>query len=155
MESDAELVAQVRRGEVEANETADSHTHAWIDNEYLLSLIARLPEPEGVLIGLRYFDGHSMAEIAAISARPLGTVTKQLSRAMAAAPCGSPTAARSMWASTNQRLPTLYLPLSRTSVHAVATQRCGKGGLAGIVKSQVQLVERRETHPHRSALGHP
>lgn len=61
----------------------DAHAQIWIENEHLLSLVARLPEHEGVLIGLRYFDGHSMAEIAEISGRPLGTVTKQLSRAVA------------------------------------------------------------------------
>jgi RNA polymerase sigma-70 factor (ECF subfamily) len=58
-------------------------TQVRIENEHLLSLVARLPEREGLLVGLRYFDGHSMSEIAAISARPLGTVTKQLSRAVA------------------------------------------------------------------------
>jgi RNA polymerase sigma-70 factor, ECF subfamily len=42
-----------------------------------------LPEREAMLIGLRYFDGHSMAEIATISEQPVGTVTKQLSRAIA------------------------------------------------------------------------
>ncbi len=61
----------------------DTGTRIRIENEHLLSLVVRLPEHEGVLIGLRYFDGHSMAQIAAISARPLGTVTKQLSRAIA------------------------------------------------------------------------
>jgi len=54
---------------------------SWIENEHLLSLVARLPEHERVLVGLRYFDGHSMAQIAEITARPIGTVTKQLSRA--------------------------------------------------------------------------
>lgn len=62
---------------------ADAQLQAWIDNEHLLSLVARLPEPEALLIGMRYFDGHSMAQIAAILARPVGTVTKQLSRAVA------------------------------------------------------------------------
>lgn len=56
---------------------------SWIENEHLLSLVARLPENERVLVGLRYFDGHSMAEIAEISGRPIGTVTKQLSRSIA------------------------------------------------------------------------
>jgi RNA polymerase sigma-70 factor, ECF subfamily len=60
----------------------DKNSEAWIDNEQLLGLVARLPEHERVLVGLRYFDGHSMAEIAAISARPIGTITKQLSRAI-------------------------------------------------------------------------
>ena len=54
----------------------------WIEHEYLLSLIARLPENQRVLIGLRYFDGQSTGEIAEITGRPVGTVTKQLSRAM-------------------------------------------------------------------------
>jgi RNA polymerase sigma-70 factor (ECF subfamily) len=62
---------------------AVASTQFRIENEHLLSLVARLPERERMLIGLRYFDGHSMAEIAAISARPVGTVTKQLSRAIA------------------------------------------------------------------------
>lgn len=61
----------------------DANLQAWIDNEHLLGLVARLPEHERILVGLRYFDGHSMAQVAAISARPLGTVTKQLSRAIA------------------------------------------------------------------------
>ena len=60
----------------------DKNPHAWIKNEQLLSLVARLPDHERVLVGLRYFDGQSMTEIAAILARPIGTVTKQLSRAM-------------------------------------------------------------------------
>lgn len=52
-------------------------------NEELLALVMQLPDHERLLVGLRYFDGQSMAEIAAISARPIGTVTKQLSRAVA------------------------------------------------------------------------
>ena len=59
------------------------NSKAWIENEHLLTLVARLPERERVLIGLRYFDGHSMADIAEITARSVGTVTKQLSRAIA------------------------------------------------------------------------
>jgi RNA polymerase sigma-70 factor (ECF subfamily) len=64
-------------------EADDANVQTWIENEHLLNLIARLPDHERVLVGQRYFDGHSMAEIAAITARPLGTVTKQLSRAIA------------------------------------------------------------------------
>lgn len=59
----------------------------WIENEQLLDFVARLPEHERLLIGLRYFDGHSMAELAEITGRPLGTVTKQLSRAIARLRC--------------------------------------------------------------------
>ena len=67
----------------EREKADDSNLQTWIENEHLLRLVARLPDHEHVLIGLRYFDGHSMAEIAAITARPIGTVTKQLSRAIA------------------------------------------------------------------------
>jgi RNA polymerase sigma factor (sigma-70 family) len=61
----------------------DANGETWIENEHLLALVAGLPERERLLIGLRYFDGHSMAEIAEITARSVGTVTKQLSRATA------------------------------------------------------------------------
>jgi RNA polymerase sigma-70 factor (ECF subfamily) len=50
-------------------------------SERLLELVARLPEHERVIIGLRHFEGHSVQELATITGRPLGTVTKQLSRA--------------------------------------------------------------------------
>ena len=63
--------------------SADDTAPSWVEHEHLLSLVARLPEQERVLVGLRYFDGHSVAEIAELSGRPLGTVTKQLSRAVA------------------------------------------------------------------------
>ena len=43
----------------------------------------RLPAPERALIGLRFFDGLSLAEIADATGRPISTVSKQLSRAIA------------------------------------------------------------------------
>ena len=55
----------------------------WIEHEYLLDLISQLPDDEQLLIGMRYFDGQSMSEIAQFCSRPIGTVTKQLSRAIA------------------------------------------------------------------------
>ncbi|QDV47756.1 ECF RNA polymerase sigma factor SigW [Stieleria neptunia] len=48
----------------------------------LLDAVAKLPEHERVVTVLRFFDGHSVAEIAEITGRPVGTVTKQLSRAI-------------------------------------------------------------------------
>lgn len=51
-----------------------------LDKE-LLDAVARLPKHEGTVVSLRYADGHSVHEIAAITGRPVGTVTKQLSRA--------------------------------------------------------------------------
>jgi RNA polymerase sigma-70 factor (ECF subfamily) len=55
---------------------------AWSDAEDLLDAVARLPDHERVVVGLRYFDGHAVIDIAAITGRPVGTVTKQLSRAI-------------------------------------------------------------------------
>ena len=55
----------------------------WIEHEHLLALLARLPEQEQLLMGLRHFEGLSMVEISQATGRPLGTVTKQLSRALA------------------------------------------------------------------------
>ena len=51
----------------------------------MLSLVEKLPEQEQRVVLLRYFsgtDGHTVAEIAAITLQGVGTVTKQLSRAM-------------------------------------------------------------------------
>lgn len=53
------------------------------DTDYLLAEVMRLPERERRLIMLRYFEGHSVEEIARITSRPPGTVTKQLSRGYA------------------------------------------------------------------------
>ncbi|MGH7139975.1 MAG: RNA polymerase sigma factor [Pirellulales bacterium] len=48
----------------------------------LLSLVGGLPDHERTVVVLRYFDGHSVADIARLTGRPVGTVTKQLSRAL-------------------------------------------------------------------------
>ena len=50
-------------------------------SDRLLELVERLPAHERVIVGLRHFEGHSVQEVAAMTGRPLGTVTKQLSRA--------------------------------------------------------------------------
>jgi RNA polymerase sigma-70 factor (ECF subfamily) len=63
-------------------QTGDKADIDWIGKEHLLKLVGRLPERERVLVGLRFFEGHSVAEISEITARPVGTVTKQLSRAI-------------------------------------------------------------------------
>ncbi|WP_165229164.1 RNA polymerase sigma factor [Aquisphaera insulae] len=52
------------------------------DSEELLEAVARLPEHERVVVSLRYLEGQSVAEVAAALGRPVGTVTKQLSRAI-------------------------------------------------------------------------
>lgn len=62
--------------EIAARSPANSDRHL-----QLLECIERLPENERIVITMRYFDGHSSQEIADITQRPLGSVTKQLSRA--------------------------------------------------------------------------
>ncbi|MEM7476249.1 MAG: sigma-70 family RNA polymerase sigma factor [Planctomycetota bacterium] len=50
------------------------------DSMALLEIIDRLPDEDRMLIALRHFEGYSMSEIASITGRPLGTVTKKISR---------------------------------------------------------------------------
>lgn len=50
-------------------------------SQVLLTAIQRLPEQERLVVTMRYFDGHRTQEIADALGIPLGTVTKQLSRA--------------------------------------------------------------------------
>lgn len=50
------------------------------DQQELLDAVARLPEHEQVVVALRYFQDRGVHEIAEITGRPVGTVTKQLSR---------------------------------------------------------------------------
>lgn len=51
------------------------------ESEHLLELIGRLSESDQLVLALRYLNGYSSREIAAITNRRVGTVTKQLSRA--------------------------------------------------------------------------
>jgi RNA polymerase sigma-70 factor (ECF subfamily) len=50
--------------------------------EDLLRAIDRLPEQERLVVVLRYFDGLPVETVAQITSQPVGTVTKQLSRAV-------------------------------------------------------------------------
>ena len=61
----------------------ESSDNARLDEGHatLLDAVGQLPKHEHVVVTLRYFDGHSVQEIADLTGRPLGTVTKQLSRA--------------------------------------------------------------------------
>ena len=63
-------------GEPAAGEAAE-------DGGEAMEMIGRLPEQECVVVSLRHLEEMSVAEIAAITGRPVGTVTKQLSRAYA------------------------------------------------------------------------
>jgi RNA polymerase sigma-70 factor, ECF subfamily len=53
------------------------------DAAYVLAEVARLPSHEQQVVMFRYFDGLSVMDIASILSRPVGTITKQLSRALA------------------------------------------------------------------------
>lgn len=81
----ATAVKQVRRrpamgGDLDAH-AAPSGAYPSAESLELLEFVERLPDQERIVLGLKYFDGHSVEEIAEITGRPVGTVTKQLSRA--------------------------------------------------------------------------
>jgi RNA polymerase sigma-70 factor, ECF subfamily len=48
----------------------------------IIDRLARLPEHERIVTVMRYVDGRSVGEIAELTGRPVGTITKQLSRAI-------------------------------------------------------------------------
>ena len=50
--------------------------------EELIRAVGQLPEQERIVVVLRYFDGQPVDSIAQLTGRPIGTVTKQLSRAV-------------------------------------------------------------------------
>lgn len=52
------------------------------DMQTAVQLLNLLPEHERVVMSLHYLDGHSVAEIAQMISRPIGTITKQMSRAI-------------------------------------------------------------------------
>jgi RNA polymerase sigma-70 factor (ECF subfamily) len=60
----------------------DSCDLDWIEHEHVLGLVTRLPNEERQLIGLRYFDNHSLAEIAELQGLPVEQVSRQLSMAV-------------------------------------------------------------------------
>lgn len=51
------------------------------DKQRLLAAVLQLQKSEQQVVMLRYFDGHSVKDVAEIVGRSVGTVTKQLSRA--------------------------------------------------------------------------
>lgn len=48
----------------------------------VLPLLSQLPEHELEVVNLRYLNGYSVREVSELTERPVGTVTKQLSRAI-------------------------------------------------------------------------
>ena len=51
------------------------------DHSELLENVLKLPDHEKQVVTLKYFGGHTVRELATITSRSIGTVTKQLSRA--------------------------------------------------------------------------
>ena len=64
-----------------ANPASDGQLDA--DSQQLLAAVMRLPTHERTVVMLRYFEDCDVAGIASATSRPVGTVTKQLSRARA------------------------------------------------------------------------
>lgn len=73
-------MARNRRRELPLPESLAQSTTGQKDLE-LLEAVSALPEQERVVVMLRYFQRHDIPQIAVILDRPIGTVTKQLSRA--------------------------------------------------------------------------
>ena len=75
-----------RKAERTASECVDrpaAETCDWMEPyEEVVQQIARLPEHERIVVVMRYIDGRCVQEIADLCGRPVGTVTKQLSRAI-------------------------------------------------------------------------
>lgn len=62
-------------------ETRDRCDPEWIEHEHMLGLVTRLPDEDRRLIGLRYFDNHTVPEIAALVGYPMDQVTRRISLA--------------------------------------------------------------------------
>jgi RNA polymerase sigma-70 factor (ECF subfamily) len=70
-------------GDADAVGIAGPSSRLSAGSEEILAALAGLPEHERVVVSMRYLDLLPVAEIAAALDRPVGTVTKQLSRAIA------------------------------------------------------------------------
>jgi RNA polymerase sigma-70 factor (ECF subfamily) len=82
----ASLMQRERREEQLGTDIVAAHlgrSNNWIHRyEAVIEQLARLPEHERVVVVLRYVDGHSVQEIADSTGKPVGTIKKQLSRAL-------------------------------------------------------------------------
>lgn len=64
-------------------ESAATKSPDWMEPyREVVQQIARLPEHERIVTVMRYVDGQGIKEIAESTGRPVGTITKQLSRAI-------------------------------------------------------------------------
>ena len=78
-----DIVAQRRERALPEGDFVETEPTGLLDDEKarLLAAVMRLRESERQVVMLRYFDGYSVKEVAGITGRSVGTVTKQLSRA--------------------------------------------------------------------------
>jgi len=64
-------------------EASAGQPSAWLEQyEAVIDQLARLPEHERVPLVLRYVDGQSVREIADSTGKPVGTIKKQITRAL-------------------------------------------------------------------------
>ena len=68
--------------DIHAPKTDDNHQLDY-QKQILLAAVMRLPDGDREAIMLRYFDGRSVQDVADITGKSVGTITKQLSRAHA------------------------------------------------------------------------
>ena len=76
------LAKQRKRDEVREHTGEQQATSLPAESEELVEAVAGLPEHERQVVVLRYLHGYAVAEIAQALGRPVGTVTKHLSRAV-------------------------------------------------------------------------
>ena len=68
---------------IENIDCAATAARDWIEPfENVVQQMARLPEHERIVTVMRYLEGRSVKEIAESTGKPVGTITKQLSRAI-------------------------------------------------------------------------
>jgi len=78
-------VAKARRADVPISQidvAAPSVGELTSEQAEFIAALGQLPEHERLVTVLHYLNGHSVAEVAKLTGRPVGTVTKQLSRAV-------------------------------------------------------------------------
>ena len=64
-------------------DSVTTQTNDWSERYAdVVQQLARLPDHERIVIVMRYVNGHSVKEIADLTGRSTGTITKQLSRAI-------------------------------------------------------------------------
>jgi len=68
---------------VEVMDAPSGEANAWVTRyREVIEELERLPEHERTVVVLRYVEGNSVQQIADLVGKPVGTVTKQLSRAV-------------------------------------------------------------------------